>query len=214
MKHSLNKTLQAEASIPNPCPKECPKSSKPSECKVWKNIFLNIFFSYKFAVFLLIFHSMLSHWWHHFSTQWNTTLCKIWVLKRIMPYLTWILITGGFNLCFVVISVYLLKKINLPKMLFRNIFSWTLPDWHCLIILLSWSQDNAVYSDGKAYHEHSCLIVQVLILAALSLQGMNCLNRMKNAWVCFLKQLLCFLLCSSLLPSLFPPVNLKTKASL
>lgn len=86
--------------------------------------------------------------------------------------------------------------------------------WQCLLILQSWSQDSAVYSGGKVYHECPCLIAQILSLTVLPLQGMSCLNRMKNAWFCFLKQLLRFLLLSSLLPSFTAPGNLKTKVSL
>lgn len=100
-------------------------------------------------------------------------------------------------------------------MLLTNIFSWALPDWHCLLILQSWSQDSVVYSGGKVHHECSYLIVQILSLTGLPLQGMSCLNRMKSAWFCFLKKLLCFLLLSSLLfPCFTAPGNLGTTITL
>lgn len=96
-------------------------------------------------------------------------------------------------------------------MLLRNIFSGALPDWHCLLILQCWSQDSAVHSGGKVYHECPYLIAQILSLTVLPLQGMSCLNRMKNARFCFLKQLLCFLLLRPLLLFLTAPGNLETK---
>lgn len=99
-------------------------------------------------------------------------------------------------------------------MLHTNIFPWSLPEWRCLLILQSCSQDSAAHSGGKVYHQCPHLIAQTLSLTVLPLQGMSCLNRMKNAWFCLLQQILCFLLLSSLLPSFTAPGNLKTKISL
>lgn len=89
-------------------------------------------------------------------------------------------------------------------MLLMNIFSWTLPDCHCLLILQSRSQDSAVYSGGKAYHECPYLIAQILGLTALPLLGVSCLERMKNAWCGFLSNFCVFYsLALSSLPFLF-----------